>query len=158
MATISHKIEGTVLTTLVSGFDPIIVDLRECAPDVQEFAPMFGLKQTIGDAGALAKGSTASEKYFAMKARADQLKLGWRKDREGGIPRQLIAEAMARLYKLTEAKAAEMLGKHDDAAVQKLAADPKVAGEIAKIRSERAGPEAHKAAADIMAEFKKAAA
>ena len=156
---ISTKIEGNVLTITAGNQGTIVVDAGKLPIEVQDYAKMHGLKQTVIDTAALAKGSSMFEKYQAMKSRADQLMVSWRKDpvAAAAVARSLIVEAMGRIYKLEAAQVEAMLSKHEEAAVQKLASQPAVAEMIAKIRAEK-NPEAQKLVGDIMAEFKAAAA
>lgn len=147
---------GGVVSVVVQGYDPIIVDTGPLDPSVLTQAAMHGIGQKLVDAAALSRnpenGQAASvaEKYAAIKAVADRLNAGgaWNTERGEGVARGgLLFAAMSRLYPgkfadaeafgqwtATMATASKSTQKSVEAALR---ASAKVAPVIATIRAER---------------------
>lgn len=77
-ATVSDDLN--VLTFTVEGFDPIAIVMADLQPDIRSRAVVHGIGQKIGDAAALGKDASLSDKHAAMQAMATRLMEGdWNK-------------------------------------------------------------------------------
>lgn len=71
------------LTWNMEGAEPLALDIEGLTAEVRARALMFGLTQTVSDAGALKAGSTVAEKRAAMAKRIETLLSGkWSADRQ----------------------------------------------------------------------------
>ena len=138
----------------VTGFDSLVVQLRDLSDAMIEQAALHGLKQKIVDAAALSRNpdtgrsATAADKYNAMKEVLDRIMAGeWNKARGDGSGTGaggLLFAALCRLY--ANKDAAEIRAFLDGKTAAEQAAlrkNPKVAGVIEIIKAERvkAAPE-----------------
>lgn len=133
----------------VSGFTPLLVQIRDLPDAMLEQAALHGLKQKIVDAAALSRNpdtgrsATAADKYNAMREVFERIMVGeWNKARGDGSSTGsggLLFAALCRLYttKTPEDIRAFLEGKTtaEQAALRK---NPKVAGVIETIKAERA--------------------
>ena len=122
-------------------------DLYKLGDDIKATLMAHGLKQKVGDAGALGAGSTDADKLTAMRAVWEMLLAGdWSKRGEGdGGGEAVTVEAMARVTGATLADARavfEGLDKKAQAAMRK-----DLAATIAEIQAERAAAKPVKAEA-----------
>ena len=133
----------------VTGFKPLVVQIRDLSDAMLEQAALHGLKQKIVDAAALSRNpdtgrsATAADKYNAMREVFERVLAGeWNKTRGDGTGTGtggLLFAALCRLYttKTAEEIRAFLDGKTtaEQAALRK---NPKVAGVIEEIKAERA--------------------
>ena len=133
----------------VTGFKPLVVQIRDLSDAMLEQAALHGLKQKIVDAAALSRNpdtgrsATAADKYNAMREVFERVLAGeWNKARGDGSGTGaggLLFAALCRLYsgKTAEDIRAFLDGKTtaEQAALRK---NPKVAGVIETIKAERA--------------------
>ena len=88
---ITAEINGTVLTFRGDNGQVISIDAMSLTPEIREAAMMHGLKQKIGDAGAISRNpdtgrsATTADKLAAMEEVRERLLSGaWNKGRESG--------------------------------------------------------------------------
>lgn len=133
----------------VSGFTPLVVQLRDLSDAMLEQAALHGLKQKIVDAAALSRNpdtgrsATAADKYNAMREVLDRIMAGeWNKARGDGSGTGaggLLFAALCRIY--ANKAAAEIRTFLDGKTAAEQAAlrkNPKVAAVIETIKAERA--------------------
>jgi len=154
---------GTV-TFNVPGFSAIVVRLADCAPEVQQYAPLAGLNHTCGDAAALeTKGGhrpTMEEKWTAIRDRAEQLKTAWNSERDVEET-SILAEAVQRVSKAEMDDVVALLATLSAEEKKEMARSKEVGMEMLKIRRDRqyakleAAPKSD-VAAGILARLKKA--
>lgn len=140
---------GGELRIDVTGFPPLMVQLRDLSDAMVEQAALHGLKQKIVDAAALSRNpdtgrsATAADKYNAMKEVFNRILAGdWNKARGDGSGTGsggLLFAALCRIYANRDAAdiRAFLDGKTtaEQAALRK---NPKVAAVIETIKAERA--------------------
>ena len=66
MAILSKTIENGVLTIIVEGFAPIMIDPADYPSELVDHAALHGFAHKYGDAGALSAGATNAEKHAAI--------------------------------------------------------------------------------------------
>lgn len=88
---VTAEINGTVLTFRGDNGLIISLDATTLTPEIREAAMMHGLKQKIGDAGAISRNpetgrsATTDDKFDAMGEVHERLvNGGWNKTRDGG--------------------------------------------------------------------------
>lgn len=132
----------------VTGFDSLVVQLRDISEAMIEQAALHGLKQKIVDAAALSRNpdtgrsATAADKYNAMKEVLDRIMAGeWNKARGDGSGTGaggLLFAALCRLYTVKTAEEIRAFLDAKTAAEQAaLRKNPKVAAVIETIKAER---------------------
>lgn len=146
---ITAAIDGLILTFAGDNGDEVSINAAMLSPEVREAAMMHGLKQKIGDAGAISRnpdtGRSAStgDKLCAMAEVRDRLAAGgWNKPRESGDGTGaggLLFKALCRVKAdKTPAEVKAYLdgrSKDEQAALRKV---PVIAAAIDAIRAESA--------------------
>lgn len=154
---------GLVTFTFGDGSEPIIIHASHLSSDIREAALAHGLKQKIGDAGAISRNpdtgrsATIADKRAAMQAVADRLLAGqWNKVREGGAGAQggLLLSALCELKPgKTREQLQAYLDKLSDKEQAALRASAPIKPIIERIKAERAKVPANAdaIAADLLA-------
>lgn len=140
--------------SIVWGFDngkSITIGLDILADEIVKMAALHGLKQKVGDAGAISKdehgrSATTQTKFEAMNEVASRLMMAttvedWNKKRgtgDGTVKGGLLFEALCRLYPAKTAdEIREWLSGMDKKTQAALRANQKIAPVIDEIRAER---------------------
>lgn len=146
---ITAEIVGTTLTFRGDNGQAISIDAMSLTPEIREAAMMHGLKQKIGDAGAISRNpdtgrsATTADKLAAMGEVRERLLSGaWNKGRESGDGTGsggLLFRALCRVKAdRTPEQIRAYLGGLDKAQQAALRKVPAVAAAIDAIRAESA--------------------
>ena len=146
--------------TFASG-SVLAIDPMNLSDDIKAEALFHGLKQKIGDAGAISRtpetgrSATVADKRDAMRAVLDRLLAGqWNKVREGGSNLGLLLAAVCRLKPAQTTDALRTwLDAKMDAERAALRKNPKVAATILEIQAERLDPDVAAASDDMLDEI-----
>lgn len=93
----SFAVDGDVLEWRFRDGSMFTLDRSACDEDTRREAEINGYRQSIGDAGALPAGTTATERRDAMRERRDRIAAGEWNAVPTGIPHNL-ARALAELF------------------------------------------------------------
>lgn len=152
-AIVESKVDAEAGTVefMVQGEQPIVLRLSDLDDEIVRMAALHGLKQKVGDAGALSRdpetgrSATPAAKYAAMRTVADRLmgddgEPSWnaRAGDAGAGEGGLLVEALVRVTGQDRDTVRETVAAWDKATQAAMRGDAAVAPVIAEIKAERA--------------------